>query len=146
MGSFNVKSGGAWRPATGVHVHASGAWRDAKEVWVKAGGVWRQAWSARTVSIIITGYESVQMGWDWNARHYDRITFGIAVTPYLAPSSVSWGGDVVGNGSSAVFTGPSYQPTGFTRQETGHVMATVVVGGQTHDLVLDFTYTAGDEL
>ena len=51
---------------------------------------------------------------DWNRQQYDKITFGISVTPYLAPSSYSWGNDVYGNGASAVFTGPTYQPMGFT--------------------------------
>ena len=103
--------------------------------------------SARTVRLIITGYEQVQMGFGgWNQQQYDKITFGISVSPYLAPSSYSWGNDVYGNGASAVFTGPTYQPMGFTYQAFGNAYCSVVVGGRTYELSLDFQYTAGDAL
>ena len=103
--------------------------------------------SARTVRLIITSFEQVQMGFgDWNRQQYDKITFGISVTPYLAPSSYSWGNDVYGNGASAVFTGPTYQPMAFTYQSFGNAYCSVVVGGRTYDLTLDFQYTAGDAI
>ena len=102
--------------------------------------------SARTVRLVITSYETIQMGMGWNPQQYDRITFSVSVTPYLAPSSYSWGGDVFGTGSSATFTGPTYQPSGFTTQAFGNAYCSVVVGGRTYELMLDFQYTAGDAL
>jgi hypothetical protein len=102
--------------------------------------------SARTVRLVITSYETIQMGMGWNPQQYDRITFSVSVTPYLAPSSYSWGGDVFGTGSSATFTGPTYQPSGFTYQAFGNAYCSVVVGGRTYELMLDFQYTAGDAL
>ena len=103
--------------------------------------------AARTVRLIITGHEQVQMGFgDWNRQQYDKITFGISVTPYLAPTSYSWGGDVFGNGTTATFMGPTYQTNGFTYQAFGQAYCSVVVGGRTYELTLDFQYTAGDAL
>lgn len=103
--------------------------------------------SARTVQLIITSFEQVQMGFgDWNRQQYDKITFGISVTPYLAPSSYSWGNDASGTGASAVFMGPTYQVNGFTYQNSGNAHCSVVVGGRTYELSLDFQYTAGDAL
>ena len=100
--------------------------------------------SARTVQLIVTSYEQVSMG--FNGQRYDKITFGISVSPYLAPSSYSWGGDVSGTGSTAVFYGPTYHQYGFTYQTSGQAYCQVVVGGQTYDLTLDFQYTAGDQI
>jgi hypothetical protein len=103
--------------------------------------------SARTVRLIITGYEQVQMGFGgWNQQQYDKITFGISVSPYLAPSSYSWGNDVYGNSATAVFMGPAYQVMGYTYQNSGTAYCSVVVGGRTYDLTLDFQYTAGDAI
>ena len=103
--------------------------------------------SARTIQLIITSFEQVQMGFgDWNRQQYDKITFGISVSPYLAPTSYSWGNDVYGTGASAVFMGPTYQPMGFTYQSFGNAYCSVVVGGRTYELSLDFQYTAGDAL
>jgi hypothetical protein len=103
--------------------------------------------SSRTVRLIITSYEQVQMGFgDWNRQQYDRITFGISVTPYLAPTSYSWGGDAYSSGASATFTGPTYSPTGFTYQAFGQAYCSVVVGGRSYELTLDFQYTAGDAI
>jgi len=101
--------------------------------------------SARTVRLIITGYEQVQMGFGgWNQQQYDKITFGISVSPYLAPTSYAWGGDVFGNSATAVFMGPAYQVMGYTYQNSGNAYCSVVVGGRTYELSLDFQYTAGD--
>lgn len=103
--------------------------------------------SARTVRLVITSYETIQMGMGgWNQQQYDKITFGISVSPYLAPTSYSWGGDVYGSGASATFAGPTYQPTGFTYQAFGQAYCSVVVGGRTYEFTLDFQYTAGDAI
>lgn len=51
MGSFNIKSGGAWRTSKSINVKVGGTWRAAKEVWVKSGGVWRKAWSSFSATI-----------------------------------------------------------------------------------------------
>ncbi|WP_242076584.1 hypothetical protein [Brevundimonas diminuta] len=101
--------------------------------------------SARTVSLVIQSFEQVRTNWgQWNEQQYDRITFGISVTPYLAPSSYTWGNDVSGTASTAVFTGSTYQTQGFTYQNTGQAYCSVVVGGRVYELTLDFQYTAGD--
>lgn len=103
--------------------------------------------SSRTVRLVIQSFDQVQMGFGtWNQQQYDRITFGISVTPYLAPSSYSWGNEVYGTGATAVFTGPTYQVNGFTYQNFGNAYCSVVVGGRTYELSLDFQYTAGDAL
>lgn len=55
MGSFNIKSGGAWRVSKSVNVKSGGTWRAAKEVWIKSGGVWRKAWTnGHTVTLSTT--------------------------------------------------------------------------------------------
>ena len=101
--------------------------------------------SARTVRLVITGFEQVKMGFgDWGRQQYDKITFGISVSPYLAPTSYAWGGDVFGNSATAVFMGPAYQVMGYTYQNSGTAYCSVVVGGRTYELSLDFQYTAGD--
>ena len=103
--------------------------------------------SSRTVRLIITSYEQVQMGFgDWNRQQYDRITFGISVSPYLAPTSYSWGNEVFGTGATGVFEGPVYQVNGFTYQNFGNAYCSVIVGGRTYELNLDFQYTAGDSI
>lgn len=103
--------------------------------------------SSRTVRLIIISYEQVQMGFgDWNRQQYDKLTFGISVTPYLAPTSYSWGNDAFGSGATAVFEGPVYQVNGFTYQNFGNAYCSVIVGGRTYELNLDFQYTAGDSI
>jgi hypothetical protein len=103
--------------------------------------------SARTVRLIIQSSEQVRTNWgQWNEQQYDKITFGISVSPYLAPTSYSWGGDVSGTGSTAIFYGPTYNTNGYTYQTFGQAYCSVVVGGQTYDLTLDFQYTAGDQI
>lgn len=101
--------------------------------------------SARTVRLVIQSFEQVQMGFGtWNQQQYDKITFGISVSPYLAPTSYSWGNEVYGTGATAVFMGPTYQVNGFTYQNNGNAYCSVVVGGRTYEVALDFQYTAGD--
>lgn len=103
--------------------------------------------SARTVRLIIQSSEQVRTNWgQWNEQQYDKITFGISVSPYLAPSSYSWGNDVYGTAATAVFTGPTYNTYGYTYQSSGNAFCSVVVGGRTYDLTLDFQYTAGDQI
>lgn len=102
--------------------------------------------SARTVRVVVQSSEQVQVGAGWNGQRYDRISFGISVNPSLAPSSYSWGNDVYGTASTAVFTGPTYNTNGFTYQQNGNAFCSVVVGGRTYDVSLDFTYTAGDAI
>lgn len=103
--------------------------------------------SSRTVRLVIQSHEQVQMGFGtWNQQQYDKITFGISVSPYLAPTSYSWGNEVFGTGASAVFEGPVYQVNGFTYQNFGNAYCSVVVGGRTYELNLDFQYTAGDSI
>ncbi|WP_137721796.1 MULTISPECIES: hypothetical protein [Brevundimonas] len=145
--SITVRSGGSWRTATAVHVKNNGSWKPAKEVWVKSGGTWRKGWSARTVTIFVQSSEQVRTNWgQWNEQQYDRITFGISVNPYLAPSSYSWGNEVSGTASTAVFTGPTYNTNGFMYQSFGNAYCSVVIGGQTYELSLDFQYTSGDQI
>ena len=40
--------------------------------------------------------------------------------------------------------GPAYQVMGYTYQNSGTAYCSVVVGGRTYELSLDFQYTAGD--
>lgn len=143
MGSFNVKAGGQWRPAKGVHVKANGVWQAGKEVWVKAGGVWRKAWSARTVSIYQADYQQVIVGFGSGSYH-DRITFGIQVSDGTVPTSYNWP-SLASASATATFDGPTYNVNGFTRTAYDTVYATVVVAGQTYEVSFDFQYTAGDD-
>ncbi|QCQ99125.1 hypothetical protein E7T10_10805 [Brevundimonas sp. SGAir0440] len=114
---------------------------------MKSGGTWRKGWSARTVTIFVQSSEQVRTNWgQWNEQQYDRITFGISVNPYLAPSSYSWGNEVSGTASTAVFTGPTYNTNGFMYQSFGNAYCSVVIGGQTYELSLDFQYTSGDQI
>ena len=103
--------------------------------------------SSRTVRLVIQSHEQVQMGFGtWNQQQYDKITFGISVSPYLAPTSYSWGNEVFGTGATGVFEGPVYQVNGFTYQNFGNAYCSVIVGGRTYELNLDFQYTAGDSI
>lgn len=143
MGSIRIKSGGTWRTAKSVHTKVSGTWRAAKEVWVKSSGVWRKAWTARTVVIAIRSKTFVNTGVGGN--RYDRLTFGIDVSDGVTPTSYEWPSIGIAT-ATAIFDGPTYNPGGFTRQQTDTVTATIVVDGQTYSPSLDFTYTAGDDV
>lgn len=146
MGSFHVVGDAQWRPAKTVHVVGDGAWRAAKEVWVYASGVWRKAWSARTVSIYVSGYQQVG---GFGSAYSDRITFSVETSDGAVPSSYLWsggGGSIYSTTASAIFDGPPYNINGFTYQASGQVFVSVIVDGQSYDAFLDFTYTAGDEI
>ena len=143
MGSYNIKVGGVWRAAKGVQVKSGGAWRPGKEVWVKVGGVWRKAWTARTVSIYVASATQVSVG--FQGAVHDRITFAIQVSDGVAPTSYEWP-TLASASATAIFDGPTYNPSGFTRTMSDTVYASVVVAGQTFNPSYDFQYTSGDNV
>lgn len=55
---LSVKSGGAWRTATGVYAKSGGVWRDCVGVWVKVSGTWQRVFtkSAGVTPFTITGF------------------------------------------------------------------------------------------
>ncbi len=51
MASANIKVGGTFRTATGIHVKVAGTWRAVQSGYIKVAGVWQQFWAAVTVAI-----------------------------------------------------------------------------------------------
>lgn len=100
--------------------------------------------SARSIRVYVANFEQVRMGFGMNATYYDKITFGVQVTPHATPTSYLWSGDVFGTGATVVFAGPSYNANGFTYQAFGQAFVSVVIGNQTYESTLGFQYTAGD--
>lgn len=138
----HINVGGTNRTVKEAWVNVAGTQRKAKEVWVNVAGTWRKTFSARTVAIIIANYTQMSSG--LGGAVYDRITFAINVSDAVTPTSYEW--SLAVTTATAIFDGPVYNMSGFTRQVTGTVNATIVVGGQTYYPTLDFTYTAGDEV
>jgi len=96
--------------------------------------------SARSISIGIMDFRLIGRG---NSYH-DQITFGIHITGGGTPTSYEWSGDVWGSNSTVVFSGPGYDPMGYTTQNQGFIQCSVVIAGQTYYASTTFTYTAGD--
>ncbi len=95
--------------------------------------------SARSIDIVIADFRQIGRN-----NYYDQITFGIYITGGGTPTSYSWSGDVWGSNSTVVFSGPGYDPMGYTAQNQGFVQCSVVIAGQTYYASTTFTYTSGD--
>ncbi|QBX36904.1 hypothetical protein E4M02_04320 [Brevundimonas sp. S30B] len=146
MGSFNIKAGGAWRPAKAVHVNASGAWRAAKEVWVRSGGTWRKAWvNAPELTIIPmdaygTGYSAEHSpGWATVDFYINSVSGG--TTPYSyqwSYTDTGFGGvTVVGSSTATSFTLRLSGQAGTT--SSGNVWCTVTdANGNSTDSALAY--------
>ena len=54
---FNIKAGGAWKPASGAKVKVGGAWKTVESISVKVGGAWKVAYT-NTITPVITATAS----------------------------------------------------------------------------------------
>jgi len=101
--------------------------------------------SARSISIYLMSFQSVQMGFGVNETYYDRAVFGVTVHGGGTPSSYMWSSDVWGQSATAEFNGPTYNPNSFTFQQQGYADVTVVIDGRSYTAPsYPFQYTAGD--
>jgi hypothetical protein len=54
---FNVRAGGAWKPASGARVRVGGAWKTVESINVRVGGAWKTAYT-NTITPVITATAS----------------------------------------------------------------------------------------
>lgn len=54
---FNIKAGGAWKPASGAKVKVGGAWKTVESINVKVGGAWKVAYT-NTITPVVTATAS----------------------------------------------------------------------------------------
>lgn len=54
---FNVRAGGAWKPASGARVRVGGAWKTVESINVRVGGAWKNAYT-NTITPVVTATAS----------------------------------------------------------------------------------------